>query len=125
MIYPEMFGCWLLLVVICWHRGLSCFCSYGNENSSLDFITLKLLDQPSCNPSIGGIGKGQLIKEIDALGGAMGICADKAAINIKILIVGGPATYGTYVVLYRQLYRQEIRKMVENQPNLFCFPTSS
>jgi tRNA uridine 5-carboxymethylaminomethyl modification enzyme len=86
---------------------------------------IETIGQLSCNPSIGGIGKGQLIKEIDALGGAMGICADKAAINIKILNRSkGPATYGTHAVLDRQLYRQEIRRIVENQPNLSIFQQS-
>lgn len=121
MIYPEHFD---VIVVGGGHAGTEACLAAARMGMKTLLLThnIETIGQLSCNPSIGGIGKGQLIKEIDALGGAMGICADKAAINVKILNRSkGPATYGTHAVLDRQLYRQEIRSIVENQPNLFIF----
>lgn len=121
MIYPEHFD---VIVVGGGHAGTEACLSAARMGMKTLLLThsIDTIGQLSCNPSIGGIGKGQLIKEIDALGGAMAICADKAAINIKVLNRSkGPATYGTHAVLDRQLYRQEVRKIVENQPNLYIF----
>lgn len=121
MIYPEHFD---VIVVGGGHAGTEACLAAARMGMKTLLLThnIETIGQLSCNPSIGGIGKGQLIKEIDALGGAMGLCADKSAINIKILNRSkGPATYGTHAVLDRQLYRQEVRRMVENQPNLSVF----
>ncbi|MBS1187915.1 MAG: tRNA uridine-5-carboxymethylaminomethyl(34) synthesis enzyme MnmG [Burkholderiaceae bacterium] len=84
--------------------------------------SLETLGQMSCNPSIGGIGKGHLVKEVDAMGGAMAIAADEAGIQFRILNSSkGPAVRATRAQIDRVLYRQSIRGRLENQPNLWLF----
>ena len=84
--------------------------------------SLETLGQMSCNPSIGGIGKGHLVKEVDAMGGAMALASDEAGIQFRILNSSkGPAVRATRAQIDRVLYRQAIRYRLENQKNLWLF----
>jgi tRNA uridine 5-carboxymethylaminomethyl modification enzyme len=109
------------------HAGTEAALAAARTGASTLLLThnIDTLGQMSCNPAIGGIGKGHLVKEIDALGGAMGRAADHAGIQFRRLNASkGPAVRATRCQADRQLYRQAIRSTLEHQQNLSLFQQS-
>lgn len=124
MNYPEEFD---VIVVGGGHAGTEAALAAARTGAKTLLLThnIETLGQMSCNPSIGGIGKGHLVKEIDALGGAMAQAADEAGIQFRILNASkGPAVRATRIQADRLLYKQAIRGRLENQENLFIFQQS-
>ncbi|MBS0425813.1 MAG: tRNA uridine-5-carboxymethylaminomethyl(34) synthesis enzyme MnmG [Proteobacteria bacterium] len=121
MLYPEEFD---VIVVGGGHAGTEAALASARMGAKTLLLThnIETLGQMSCNPSIGGIGKGHLVKEVDALGGAMAIATDEAGIQFRILNSSkGPAVRATRAQADRVLYKAAIRRRLENQPNLMLF----
>jgi tRNA uridine 5-carboxymethylaminomethyl modification enzyme len=121
MEFPYSFD---VLVIGGGHAGTEAALAAARLGAKTVLLThnIETLGQMSCNPSIGGIGKGHLVKEIDALGGAMAVAADEAGIQFRILNRSkGPAVRATRAQADRVLYRRAIRRRLENQPNLWLF----
>ena len=121
MLHPQNFD---VIVVGGGHAGTEAALAAARMGCATLLLThnIETLGQMSCNPSIGGIGKGHLVKEVDALGGAMALATDEAGIQFRILNSSkGPAVRATRAQADRVLYRAAIRHRLENQPNLWLF----
>ena len=121
MQFPDIFD---VIVVGGGHAGTEAALASARMGRKTLLLThnIETLGQMSCNPSIGGIGKGHLVKEVDALGGAMAAATDEGGIQFRILNSSkGPAVRATRAQADRVLYKAAIRRRLENQPNLWLF----
>ena len=124
MNYPKKFG---VIVVGGGHAGTEAALASARMGVETLLVTqnIETLGQMSCNPAIGGIGKSHLVKEVDALGGAMALAADHAGIHFRVLNARkGPAVRATRAQADRHLYKNAIRGVLENQQNLHIFQQS-
>ena len=120
-VFPRRFD---VIVVGGGHAGAEAALAAARMGCATLLLThsIETLGQMSCNPSIGGIGKGHLVREVDALGGAMALAADEAGIQFRTLNGSkGPAVRATRAQADHMLYRAAMRGQLENQPNLWLF----
>src|SRR6186713_3487332 len=106
------------------HAGTEAALASARMGRSTLLLThnIETLGQMSCNPAIGGIGKSHLVKEVDALGGAMALATDRGGIQFRVLNASkGPAVRATRAQADRILYKAAIRRRLENQPKLSLF----
>ena len=121
MEYPQAYD---VIVIGGGHAGTEACLASARMGCRTLLLThsIETLGQMSCNPAIGGIGKSQLVKEVDALGGAMARATDQAGIQFRVLNSRkGPAVRATRVQADRVLYKNAVRTLLESQPNLDIF----
>ena len=117
-----------VIVIGAGHAGCEAACAAANLGSSTLLITMDMnkIAQMSCNPAVGGIAKGQIVREIDALGGQMGIVTDRASIQFRMLNRSkGPAMWSPRAQADRMRFMEEWRHVIENTPNLFMWQDSA
>src|SRR5438128_10927461 len=110
-----------VIVIGAGHAGCegACACARMGLNTAMVTMNLDLIAQMSCNPAIGGIAKGHLVREIDALGGAMGEVTDAVGIQFRLLNTSrGPAVWSPRAQCDKKLYRQRMKETLESEPNL-------
>ena len=116
-----------VIVIGAGHAGCEAACAAANLGSQTLLITMDMnkIAQMSCNPAVGGIAKGQIVREIDALGGQMGIVTDRASIQFRMLNRSkGPAMWSPRAQADRIRFMEEWRKVIENTPNLYMWQDS-
>ena len=121
MLFNETYD---VIVVGAGHAGCEAAAAAANLGSKTMLITMNMqtIGQMSCNPAMGGIAKGQIVREIDAMGGFSGIVADKSAIQFKMLNLSkGPAMWSPRTQNDRMKFAEEWRYVLENTPNLDFF----
>src|SRR6267378_1609690 len=119
MVFDEVFD---VIVIGGGHAGCEAASAAARlgANTALVAINLDLIGQMSCNPAIGGIAKGHLVREIDALGGIMGLAGDEAGIQFRLLNTSrGPAVWSPRAQADKAGYRYVMRRILERTPNLF------
>ena len=117
-----------VIVIGAGHAGCEAACAAARLGSATLLITMDMnkIAQMSCNPAVGGIAKGQIVREIDAMGGQMGIVTDRASIQFRMLNRSkGPAMWSPRAQADRMRFMEEWRKVIENTPNLYMWQDSA